>query len=553
MVVSEIRNLGEIDPLLPFALSPDERQFASFRRTGSFTLEIRDLDSAELVTHIDLTQAPSALAWSPDGTRIIVSTEGERRLGVIYVGRGNVVTLPQPAGTRIPQGRLVWFDPERVLLSGSGDPQVLHLDTLRIRPAKDSPDWNAISKDEQNRMASVRPHVPANSFRKLNFQPAALGYNPGADLGKLSRIEHLHVVFESPNTSYERALIPLDLNPEDLLLGTKDGTRFIRFRDRKATLFYLSLRDTPPLQFSLKMPGPPAESLSSKMKEKSLCVFICSPVINPLNGETVGPDRSRVKAIARVLKWDGSRAELWIAEDYQNVAPGDVASDLHAWVDGNPDYVSDFQKDEWFAVVGNLEHAPLPKRKDVASLDRGWEVSVETSGSADRLLGFNIKSSEKPRQTPAPPSTPRPPPATPVPVATPMPIATPIPQRVAVDNAAVIRRFMTEHSAKINRGDIESFTKDFTNPVEYLGNTNTRAEISNALRGGLARQKGYHETLVSMEVRQLSPTTFEVLTTVQHSNAEGRSQGKNPRQSLSYIVEITPSGPQITKFTDMGR
>ena len=30
---------------------------------------------------------------------------------------------------------------------------------------------------------------------------------------------------------------------------------------------------------------------------------------------------------------------------------------------------------------------------------------------------------------------------------------------------------MTEHSAKINRGDIESFAKDFTNPVEYLGET----------------------------------------------------------------------------------
>ena len=104
MEISDVRNLGEVDTSLPFALSPDQRLFASFAPEGRERrrLEVRDLETLDLVTQTNLQQVPAALAWSPAGDRIDSCRPRESRdaMGVISVKTGNVVTFPQPVGSR---------------------------------------------------------------------------------------------------------------------------------------------------------------------------------------------------------------------------------------------------------------------------------------------------------------------------------------------------------------------------------------------------------------------------------------------------------------------
>ncbi len=103
-----------------------------------------------------------------------------------------------------------------------------------------------------------------------------------------------------------------------------------------------------------------------------LCAFICAPLINPLNGKTVGPDRTRVRAIARVRSWKETSAKLWIEEDYESAQSGDVVADLHTWKAQRPETVGSLEKDEWFAVIDTIDSGrPLPSRNIANLLERG--------------------------------------------------------------------------------------------------------------------------------------------------------------------------------------
>ena len=176
-------------------------------------------------------------------------------------------------------------------------------------------------------------------FEYSALKPAVFDCTPQGASAKQASLEQLHVTFFGIllKTSYQRSLGEIDVNVDDRVFGTADGTKIIRIRNGQAAVFYLSLRKAPPLTFSLKMPGPPDDARVVNLEKKSLCVFICAPLINPLNGKAVGPDRSHVKAIARILSWKDTRAELWIAEEYSRILLGDIASDLHVWNEGNPE------------------------------------------------------------------------------------------------------------------------------------------------------------------------------------------------------------------------
>ncbi len=45
----------------------------------------------------------------------------------------------------------------------------------------------------------------------------------------------------------------------------------------------------------------------------------------------MGPDRERVKALARIESWEGREARLWIEREFLPTKESDVLADLHTW------------------------------------------------------------------------------------------------------------------------------------------------------------------------------------------------------------------------------
>jgi hypothetical protein len=93
------------------------------------------------------------------------------------------------------------------------------------------------------------------------------------------------------------------------------------------------------------------------MKDLRVSVFICAPMINPLNGKTVGPQRDHVKARAQLMPWGGKTAEIWVTDAYRDIDVGDVVADPHIWNKDAPEVVTTPLPADWFAVIGQQDSA----------------------------------------------------------------------------------------------------------------------------------------------------------------------------------------------------
>ena len=370
--ITKRQDFGEVNGNAPIVLSPDELLLAYSAHTS--TVEIRNLDTLDVIAHADTPQPPDHIAWSPDGKRLLFSIEGQmRRLQVFDLASDRVISLPQPVDSRLPDGRPFWWDASEVLFTSSAGPRVLSLETLRVYPVSASATWKALPEAEREAIGrgEVPASFPGTSRWQMSAQPVVSHYVvPANTSAKWTITESLNLAFLNPKIAYRAVQPGVDFTLGDLLIMPLNGTKFIHVRDGRAAIYYFGLTDAPAGHFKVGMPSPPEPPLADALSKKGVCAFVCAPVVNPLNGKTVGPNRDQVKAIARFESWKGKDAELWIQEYYLPISPGDVVADLHTWEGRLPRAAGDLGKNEWFTVIDKLDNARAPKCEDAPTLDR---------------------------------------------------------------------------------------------------------------------------------------------------------------------------------------
>ena len=62
--------------------------------------------------------------------------------------------------------------------------------------------------------------------------------------------------------------------------------------------------------------------------------MVYAPMVNPLTGQTIGPDREHPKGILRFIGWESKTATFYVAAAFNMFLPQDVVADLHEWKDG---------------------------------------------------------------------------------------------------------------------------------------------------------------------------------------------------------------------------
>lgn len=555
------RMLGEIAAELPVALAPDGRNFAfCVRRDNAVSVEIRDLETLDSVGRCALAAEPTSFAWSPDSKRLLFVTEQKgRHIAVFDPAENRLYPLPQPKNARLPEGVPWWWEATEVLfLIGNKVVTTLDLESLRAHPIEENAKWKTLSKEQQDEVQR-RPSVHLSSTPRWSMALRSLvhDYDVPPKTQPWITNEILQFALVHPLKSYVRIFPNINARVGDSFVAAPDGTKVVRVRNQQAEVFYFDTRMPPALACRVTMPNAPETSLSDLLAKKMLCVFFCAPLVNPLNGKTVGPDRDRVKALGRIAKWSEKNADVWIDEEYFPVQSGDVIADLHTWDERNPKGAGELARSEWWTAIETVSpSSAIPTRKETPLVERGFYVTVNSTRGADHL--DSIDTARLRRQSPtqvAPvilPVTPPPPPVIPqpMPVIAPRPAVQPEPKPIPPrDNpATIVRRFMAAHFDRDSRGDSQGYANDFSDPVDYYTRGMTaRAVIFQQAQNAQAEYTKITATVKSMNVTQLSPTTFEASCVVEHVNVKNGAQSGGT-STTSSTVTLTPDGPKIIKI-----
>jgi hypothetical protein len=538
ITLTERRSLGEIEGGLPVAMSPDGRRLAYWRRSSRLALEVCNLDTLDIIGRVEPDQGPTALSWSPDGKRLLICVQdGIGHLQVFDVERSRLMPLPLPKGARVPQGRPQWFDALEVFFPGSEIPQVLNLDTLRLQPLDDSAKWNALPKDRQEEIR--RGAAPALNRRQLSVRMAVRRFDVQVDASAYWSLgQSLQIVISDPKEAYANTQLQVDANVGDLIVAASDETKLVRIRNGEASVFYFGLRTEPSNRLQIKMPGPPDSSLTALLSKKSVCAFICAPLVNPLNGRTVGPDRENVKALARFASWNGVDADLRIEEDYLPVRQGDVVADIHTWQEGVPHPAGDLGKREWFEVLDKIETAAPLLRSEAGALDREpTRFGFDPNGSG-RVSRIAIARPPTPQPSPSSPQSQqglqsggnRPP----------APIS---------DVEETLRSFLVAHHLKSTQGDVNGLISDYAERVDHFNNGVVNREF--ILKDELA----YHspgsrvsENIVTKPtIASLGNNRFSATYSISFHRVRPDGHWVKGQSEIDLQIEITPQGPRIIR------
>ena len=457
------------------ALSGDGRWLAGMADGDVALIDLHTLDTKCRWRPLAKIQS---LAFSPDGQQLfLVTEESPAHVAVLRVEGTRVIPLPQPKKRLVPAGPPRWHEPMAVLFLSSGDvPLVLNLATLEIDPLTTTSDWKAKSEGERAKWTvqgqSAWPENEHWRLSPLQFTtvtelPEVEGTNNGFPEN------HRITLGVSDKTSPAAQAFPaIDLEKGDRFLASPDGSKFLRCRGGSVEVFYFrpAVRDSP-AAWTVTMPHAPdkLEDLTAKsaMEEKSLCAFAYRPLVNPLNNQVIGPDRTRLLALVRLTKWEGTQGGFANALQVMEPSGPVVIADPHRWTGTRPELVEFVTLHRWWAPALSDKATSLSPLPALLNQPR-----IETRLDAGAMRITDIRE-------PEPPSPPTPPqPLTPLPqspstlhiLGVPLVPHTPEPDRVI--------EFLKAHHAKAQKGNIKALVSDYADRVQFLTNGKvSRADI----------------------------------------------------------------------------
>jgi ketosteroid isomerase-like protein len=515
--VATTRSLGS---MLEYglALSKDQKFLAGLANPQSIVIHELDTDAVQSLPM--MPHPVSAVSFSPDGLRLFVvmeaATDGPRRLAVVERGSGRIIPLPTPKKHAVPKGAMDWVKPEWVGFDVGGLVWTLNLSSLEF-------EMDALTAEETERVRrGWSLTLPKNDRWAFNMEsrivtaetPETEGTTPDWVLPTTSV---LTLRDEQRATFRAFPEISFSMNRDAPLFGVADGSKIIRLDGGMAEVIYFETRPLPPLRWKIAMPHGPEklrdqEAVAGALAQGQLGLMLYPPLINPLTGKTVGPDRENPKAQLGVLNWSGTEAEVWVYFDSYSFASGDVLADMCFPGNSNLTLLSFPQPNRWWTVAPE----PTTDAADVSKLPTPDDLKKRKNEAKDKARAAEQAAKAEPRNTP-PPTTAAP--ASKAPDAAPMPQPSPTssPSEKSLPGSrddviasmgertnrqlieggvtpqqlleAEVANFVFAHHQKASAGDIPGMVSDYAATVHFFG----KAGIT---REAIAKEEtDYHRNL----------------------------------------------------------
>jgi hypothetical protein len=488
--IAAYKVLPELSGDGPLAFTGDGRWIAGLRGSD---VTIYDLHSLEP----ECTWKPGikvrSLAFSPDGRQLfLVSGESPPRFGVLRRDGTRVIMLPQPRNRLVPDDPPVWLGMNEVIFLSSGAvPARLDLGTLEIGPITTAESWQGRTNTQLEKWTvQGQPTWPERSA----WQLAAVRFTTATELPEVEGARSgwpmqqgfaLAIIDQSRAPS--RVFPSVDLATGDRFFASSDGSKFVRCRRSDVEVFYFHPSSNVwQSAWSVTMPGDPKDleepALKHAAEEKALCAFAYRALVNPLNNEVIGPDRSRVLASVRIAKWEGSQAICVSDLQPEDPAGSLVIADPHRWNGSLPELLRLPVPHRWWSIAKPAEFSP--RSTPLPKLDNQPRVETRFEDGAIRIVDI--------RETEPPPPPPLPEP--PLPALVPQ---EPVPASPSEKEGEPVYKFVLEHHRKTSAGDFAGIAADYADRVEYLN----KGTVSRAFIEQDARK--YHQE--HSHVREWSP------------------------------------------------
>lgn len=532
------------------SLSPDGRLLAFCTNQSPPAITVFDLERFQPLCSFPVPAFPrSNLCWSPAMKRLactLPSREKESRLWILDLPGKQAIELPRPRHRDTPDGELSWWTEKEVAFFPADEaPLVLDLVKLTLQPAADAAFLQAADAATRQRLLKgPAVTIPASQEWRLDVttvlssmvppprrQPEAPWHLRG---GSLCALAH-------PTQPVAHGFPALPVREGMRLFCAPDGSKLIRIEDDRAEVTYMQVAEASACQFEVVMPVSVAEmhdaALQQQISTRELCALVYAPLVNPLNHQTVGPDHARVKALVRLLEWQGRRAVFATVTLVEAVTATDVISTLHTWQNGSLTPRPATGPDWWAAVnvLAESSLAAVPAGAVLSALETPLPLTLTPTAAA------LVVTQAEPRAV-VPAAAPAP--LFPMPAS---PTALIIPGAAHELNDADVRAFVREHHRKASLGDVDGMTLDYHDRVDFLDKGQLTQD---AIHAQEAQQRLHwptsSEAIVGDIALEHAGAAWTAAYTIEFANATHAGESQRGQADLTLTVIATAGGLRIT-------
>lgn len=533
--IVERKYLHDVLENRPMAISPNGRLFAYYSDSNATSIRVIDLNTCEPTVTFPNIPYSSRMAWSPDSKKLIcISDNSNPPITIHNLTSQDKTLLPIPKKDRVPRGQPFWWSTREVAFFDNRTPGGwLNLDSLQVKKMESSLKWHSLPKLNDDSLKNFPdPILPHSEQFEMTVVPQIKAYtNPHFLQPQWTTQSSLYLGLVDPSLSSQRIFTEIDLTPGDHIGSAPDGSIFIRVRNQTATIYYFGLNDKTPKIISLSKPNLPDEttlplSLERHLEEKSLCVFVCAPLINPLTQQVVGPDRDRVKGIARFMSWTNDQAKFWLAEEYSPISEGDILADPHVWIKGKPEAVNISPDENWWATVPSQDDAPDLTTISTRMLDRKFTPEFRESFGLPSLS--RVTYSEPPKPIVASP---------------------PVPITSADSLEETIRTFIHDHHVHASRRNLYAFVDDYSDSADlYSHGVVDRTFIRKDQQEFYQSYTKVTETVIGeIEIEEAEPRRYEAIYKLEMELTDQSNKVSKKQVFLTLLIDLTSGKPQIIR------
>lgn len=476
-------------PDRPMLFSPDASLFVYCPASSTHaTVLVLNLDTLEEVAAFPLPRIPDQLAWSPDLHRLIyVVHDNDGEMGVLDLQTRRSTALPQPKNRDLPSGPISWWLSNQVAIYPNDEPLLnLDLDTLLLLPLEEAAPFKSADDITKARVKkSPHPEFPNRPGWRMTLSGCINSIRPPArrepsqpwNIGGYATI-----TFKDVRSQTSQWMSQIAVDQGQIILPSPDGTKLIHHTGGQTEVCYFGTREKTPNFVSVKMPisrdkKKDDDHLSRLVKDHQLCAFVYEALNNPLNSKVIGPNRSRLHAVLRMIKWEGDMADFWVAEQFSDVQQGDIIADVHNWDGGRLSIASEYVEPTWWEALSKPPQTVedgIPSSVSAEDLDDGISVNFAQQPYVFQLQNITHNTHPAKYQTRALGPVTQPEVSPPVPIQKPEPPPAPVKPEIPTDE---IEKFVLEHHQKASEGRVIALASDYDDLVDFLGKYVTRDQI----------------------------------------------------------------------------
>lgn len=518
--VGFIKTIRSVADSRAMSLSPDGRLFAYCSQgDGNPCITVFDLHTFKPVANFIVTGHPAdSLVWSPDMKRLACLCPGgaaSASLWILSLEDSRAVELPRPPEADVPVGEFFWWSAQELAFFPDDEtPLIFRLDTLAFTPLDESKYFADKSEQEKKRWTEgPRLELPSSPHWRFGIAAGVLSDQPPPRRKKDAAWQwnqRFFCAFADPQSPRHHLLTDLPVNNGMKVFCAPGGAKIIRAMNGQAEVAYLEMREAEREIVEVAMPVSEIVLIPGA-EDRQLCAFVYSPLINPLNGETIGPDHRRIKALLRLVEWKSGKASFVLCHSTETVNAADVVATLHTWSEGSL----------------------VPWRHERAD---GWWTPVGTRVKAADLLSAitSLEPVEFPQALAA------------VPTGTSHLVAAATTPFVKSASEAKVRAFVVDHHSKATQGDLAGLLANYAETVDFLDKGNISRDRIGADESAHRARWPKGEEVVQGDIRlSREGSLWRASYTMMFRNENNAGGWQKGLADLTLDVSVSPDGMRI--------